>query len=392
MRKLRDLFSLRAFALLWGPIVLISAAHFLTSDEYVWVHNILRRLYYIPIVIGAFGWGLPGSLAASLFSSLVYLPHAFQVVTHHFYHDPGGSSEKVLEILLFNIMAFITGMLVERERRVAAGGRARAAARVGVDRADPRVRRERRRQEEIARTLSETLDEMKLLEEQLVRAGRLQALGEMTAGLAHEIKNPLASIKGAAEIIADTVPPDSPRRRMVEIQRTELERLTGLLERFLAFARPKEFVVSTVDLAALVTDTLSFVAPQAAKKNVRFETRIEPITINADREKVVQILLNIVLNAVEASPEGEVVTVEIERRRKGRLTYACLIVSDRGPGVPPAEREKVFNPFYTTKEGGTGLGLSIAARIADQHNGFIEIEDASEGGAVFCVYIPLHAS
>ncbi len=365
MKKIAELLSLKAWGLLWGPIFAITAAHFATSADLTWVHDILRRLYYLPIVVGAFGWGLRGALAASIVSSLIYLPHAFQLFVHHFHHDPGASTEKILEILLFNIIAFIAGTLVERERR------------------------ERRRQEEIARRLSETLEEMKLLEEQLIRSGRLQALGEMTAGLAHEIKNPLASIKGAADIIADAIPPDSPRRRMVEIQRTELERLTGLLERFLAFARPQEFVVSTVDLAVLVTDTVAFLAPQAAKKRVRFETRLEPITLSADREKLTQLLLNILLNAVDASPEESMVTVAVERRRKGKNEYVCIAVADRGPGVAQEIRDKVFNPFYTTKPHGTGLGLSIAARIADQHSGFIEVDDAPGGGAVFRIYLPL---
>ncbi len=365
VKKVGELLSLKAWGLLWVPILAITTAHFLTDAEMTWAHDILRRLYYLPIVLGAFGWGLAGALAASIVSSLIYLPHAFQLFVHHFHHDPGASTEKVLEILLFNIIAVVAGVLVERERR------------------------ERRRQEEIARKLSETLEEMKLLEEQLIRAGRLQALGEMTAGLAHEIKNPLASIKGAAELIADAVPPDSPRRRMVEVQRAELDRLTALLDRFLAFARPKEFVVSTVDLATLASDTVAFVAPQAAKKKVRFETRTEPLTISADREKLTQLLLNILLNAVDASPEDSVVTIIVERRRKGKNEYACIAVADRGPGVAPELRDKIFNPFYTTKSHGTGLGLSIAARIADQHRGFIEVEDAPEGGAVFRIYLPL---
>ncbi|HNT26597.1 MAG TPA: ATP-binding protein [bacterium] len=365
MRKGKELLSLRAWGLIWVPILAITTAHFTTNAEMVWVHDILRRLYYIPIVLGAFGWGLHGALAASVASSLVYLPHAFQMFVHHFHHDPGGSTEKILEILLFNIIALIAGVLVERERR------------------------ERRRQEEIARKLSETLDEMKLLDEQLIRAGRLQALGEMTAGLAHEIKNPLASIKGAADIIADAVPTDSPRRRMVDIQHAELERLTGLLERFLAFARPKDFVVSTVDITTLAVDTVSFIAPQAAKKQVNIQTRLEPLTLSADREKLTQLFLNILLNAVDASPEGSTVTVTTERRRKGKSDYACITVTDRGAGIAAELRDKVFNPFFTTKPDGTGLGLSIAARIADQHKGFIEVEDAPDGGAIFTVFLPL---
>ncbi len=365
MRKVKELLSLKAWGLIWLPILAITTAHFTTSAEMVWVHDILRRLYYIPIVLGAFGWGLHGALAASVASSIVYLPHAFSMFLHHFHHDPGGSTEKILEILLFNIIALIAGVLVERERR------------------------ERRRQEEIARKLSETLDEMKLLEEQLIRAGRLQALGELTAGLAHEIKNPLASIKGAAEIVADGIPADSPRRRMVDIQRAEIDRLTALLERFLAFARPKDFVVSAVDIAALMSDTVAFIAPQAAKKNVRIETRLTPLTLSADREKLTQLLLNLLLNAVDASPDGAAVTVATERRRKGKNDYACITVADTGSGIPAELRDKVFNPFYTTKPDGTGLGLSIAARIADQHKGFIEVDTAPDGGALFRIYLPV---
>jgi signal transduction histidine kinase len=147
--------------------------------------------------------------------------------------------------------------------------------------------------------------------------------------------------------------------------------------------------VSQVDLADIVGDTVAFIAPQAAKKKVRFDTDLVPITISADREKLTQLLLNVFLNALDASPEGAAVTVATIRRRKGRNEYACITVADRGAGIPAGMRDKVFNPFYTTKPDGTGLGLSIAARIADQHKGFIEADTAPEGGALFRIYLPV---
>lgn len=357
--------SSRAFVLVWGPIVAITAAHFSVGMDHHWLHDVLRRLYYIPIVLAAFAFGARGALASSLLVSLLYAPHAF--TTMHGIRDPGGSVEKILEILLYNVIAYITGTLADRERR------------------------ERVNQERIAKQLAESLDEVRTMEQQLVRAAKLRALGELTAGLAHEIKNPLASLRGAAEIISDEVRPDSPRWKMVEVQKREFERLTQLLERFLSFARPQASIVAESSVAELLEPVVSLLAAQAAKRGVRVDVEVSSpcAPVRCDKDQVTAVLLNVILNAIQAAAENGVVRVSTQVRTRGRRVFCTLDVEDDGVGVPVEMRERIFNPFVTTKEGGTGLGLSIAARIMDAHEGFIEALDGPSGGALFRLWFPV---
>jgi signal transduction histidine kinase len=360
--------SPRAFLMLWIPIALISLFHYSTGASHHWLHDIFRRLYYIPIILGAFSYGIRGGLSASVLASLAYAPHAF---THYFEHDPAVTVEKGLEILLYNIVALITGYLAQRERA------------------------ERLRQESIAKELANTLDEKKLLEEQLIRAGKLKALGELTAGIAHEIKNPLASIKGAAEAIADEIAEDSPRRKLVDIQNKELDRLGQTLERFLSFARPNSFMVSRIDLCELVTHVVHLVEPQARKKAVEVlaDCADGPVFFDGDRDQLTQVLVNLVINASDAMPQGGRVSLKIGSEMFGGRDYKVIDVIDTGPGIEKESLERIFDPFFSTKEGGTGLGLPISSNIIDGHGGFIKASQGSNGqGTRFSVFLPVTVS
>ena len=355
-----------AWLMLWIPIAAITYLHYATGASHHWLHDIFRRLYYIPIILGAFSYGLKGGLSAAVLASLVYAPHAF---SHFFVHDPAASIEKLLEIVLYIVVALITGYLAQRERS------------------------ERLRQQSSAQELSRTLEEKKLLEQQLIRAGKLKALGELTAGIAHAIKNPLASIMGTAEAIADEVSEDSPRRKLVKIQEKELKRLGQTLERFLAFARPSSFMPSRIDLRELVKHVLDLVETQARKTAV--EVVAEPASaalfVNGDRDQLTQVLVNLVLNACDAMPQGGQVRMSLRSETIGERAYRIIDVIDTGPGIPTASRERVFDPFFSTKESGTGLGLSISANIVDGHGGLIRIENGpNDVGSVVSVLLPEH--
>lgn len=349
------LWSKQAWLYLWIPVLLISIAHYSTGAGHHWVHDIFRRMYYIPIVLGAFAFGLRGALAASVFASLIYSPHAF---TQMFEHDPAHTLEKVLEILLYNVVALITGALADQQYRM-------------------------------AKRLEEALEDKEVMAQQLIRSGRLQALGELTAGLAHEIKNPLASLKGSAEIIADEIPDPSPRRRMVDIHMKELDRLNDLLERFLSFARPRAFEIKSINICDIVNKTITLVSSQAGQRQIQIEWS-QPdseMIIHGDGEKISQVIINLILNAIQASPDNGRIEVACSRESQGRRKFACLEIKDNGAGIPLDQQEKIFNPFFTTKESGTGLGLSIASRIVDEHDGFIKVENPAEGGASFKVFL-----
>ena len=357
----------RAFLFLWLPVVAVTVAHFGTPMEQEWLHDVLRRLYYIPIIVGAFLFGLRGALLTSVVVTALYVPHAFWMVGPHAHHhgmisaDPTGTANKILELVLYNVVALVTGLLVEKERRA-------------------------------RRDVEHKMVEMQAMEQQLVRSGRLQSLGELTAGLAHEIKNPLASLKAASAIVADEIPATSPRRKMVTILEKEIDRLAALLDRFLAFARPGQLTFARVKLADIVEQAIALVKPQADVRHValRVDNAAPNLVIQGDADKLTQILLNVLLNAVQFSPEGGHVEVRHQERVLPHGRFAVVSILDEGPGIAAVDRERSFDPFFSTRENGTGLGLAIASRLMDEHKGYIEVANPpGRGGTELLLRFPL---
>ena len=356
----------RALLFIWLPVLVVTVAHFGTPPEHEWLHDVLRRLYYIPIIVGAFLFGLRGALLTSLVTTLLYLPHAFWMTGPHAHHhgmmhaDPTGTANKILELVLYNVVALVTGLLVEKEQRA-------------------------------RRDVEQKIVEMQAMEQQLVRSGRLQALGELTAGLAHEIKNPLASLKTASAIVADEIPESSPRRKMVVILQKEIDRLALLLERFLSFARPSHLTLAEVDVLRAVDMAVALVKPQADVRRVALQVDVQTpgLVIQGDPDKLTQILLNVLLNAVQFTPEGGEVLVQGRERALPHGKFAVVAILDQGPGIKEADRERIFDPFFSTRENGTGLGLSIASRLTDEHRGYIEVKNRPDRGAEFLLFFPL---
>jgi signal transduction histidine kinase len=285
--------------------------------------------------------------------------------------DPADALEKGLEILLYNIVAVVAGMLVDRERR------------------------EREKQERLATRLGDALAEQRRIEAQLIRAGKLGALGEMTAGIAHEIKNPLHALKGTAEILRDAVPEGVPERRMLELHITEIDRLDQTADRFLSFARPIPANRRPVEPESLIDRVVSLVSTQARQEGV--ETVVAtPGAMNlpkvtGDRDLLVQLLLNIALNGVQAMAPGGggTLTFSLGTERQGGKEYVRVRVANTGPPIPEENLERIFDPFYTTKDGGTGLGLSICSRIADEHESALTVRNLpGERGVEFSLSLP----
>ena len=361
----RRLISWRMVVGVWLPIAVVSAVHYGTPPCHHWVHDVARRLYYLPIILGAFFAGTRGGLSAATIASVAYIPHAF---THIAHMDPSGPLEKFLEVILYVVVGLVGGMLVDRERA------------------------ERLRQEELARKLQLTLDDLKETEQQLVRSGRLGALGELTVGLAHEIRNPLHAMRGTAEIVREAVDEGSPQRRMADLQLQEIDRLSGVLERFLAFARPQVTHQVEVDLRDVVRRVEELTAAQASKGDVAVEVNhtASPQLVVGDPEQFVQVALSLVLNGLDAlqeCPSGRWLRVSLSVEQRGSNTYRVMDISNAGPPIPGDMLERIFDPFVTTKDAGTGLGLSIAARIVDAHQGHIEASNL-DGGVSFRVWIP----
>lgn len=365
---LRAVFAPKAVLSAWIPCLAITVLHYRTGAHHTWVHDVLRRLYYLPILFAAFSTGLRGAIGLSVFASLIYFPHAFtSLVTQ----DPGDALEKGLEIVLYNLVGVVAGVLVDRERR------------------------ERKKQKRLAEDLSAALEEQRRMESQLVRAGRLGALGELTAGIAHEIKNPLHAMKGTAEILRDVVPEGTPERRMLELHMEEIDRLAQAAERFLRFAAPAPADRCPLDMRDVAGRAASLIEAQARREGVTLEvvpfTGAEAPKVLGDQDQLTQLLLNIAINAVQAmaSGKGGRLTFSVEAAAQGGKEFVITRVANTGPPIPEGQLERIFDPFFTTKDGGTGLGLSICFRIADQHEGVLSVRNLPEGAGVeFSLALP----
>ena len=221
---------------------------------------------------------------------------------------------------------------------------------------------------------------------QLHHAERLAVLGELTAGIAHEVRNPISGIRGAAEIVgrADVAP--EVRAEFAAILLKETTRLNQVVENILSFARLHQEQLEDADLAEVVRRAVALVGKEAERRGVVIVQDVPPdIRLHTDPPLLQQVLLNLLLNAIQAMPGGGTVTVAA-KTVDGRL---ALSVGDTGPGIAPELHESVFTPFFTTKADGTGLGLAIARRIARGMRGDIRLRSTPGAGAEFTLDVPL---
>jgi two-component system, NtrC family, sensor kinase len=220
---------------------------------------------------------------------------------------------------------------------------------------------------------------------QLRQSERLAAVGRLAAHVTHEVRNPLNSIRLNVELLEEDVADAAPeaRRVLASIVR-EVDRLTDLTDQYLRLVRLPEPRRKLTELAALVRDVTSFLAPEMELANVRFELALEDVTIAVDENQLRQALLNLCRNAREAMPDGGRVRIELSPVAVG----ARLRVQDEGSGIPEGERAKIFDLFYTTKQHGTGLGLPLTLQIVAAHGGRIECLPGPNGGAIFELWLP----
>jgi two-component system sensor histidine kinase PilS (NtrC family) len=234
------------------------------------------------------------------------------------------------------------------------------------------------------------LTPVKLMEERVRIADRLAGVGELAAGLAHEIRNPLASIAGSSQMLRETPELQEDARMLLDIIERESTRLNGLITDFLAYTGPSLRNVGPVNLADLIGEVVDAVrAGEAREKGVEVEKMsLRNMFVDGDAEQLKQVLWNLVRNAVQATPPGGFVRLDLFPQLRHAEHYAVTTVSDTGKGIDPAITAKIFNPFFTTKEGGTGLGLAISQRIVQFHKGFIEARSQPGHGSIFSVFLP----
>jgi two-component system sensor histidine kinase HydH len=221
----------------------------------------------------------------------------------------------------------------------------------------------------------------------------LAALGQLSAGLAHEIRNPLSTIKGSAEMLLKNVDTDNAvSHELAGFISTEVDRTNALVTRFLDFARPLELHLEKTEITEVIDEAVAQVEKHTPPLDVSIYKNYSPDipAFLLDRQLIERVLYNLLLNAAQASPPQGSVTVKTRQiGDTGVDDRVEISVIDRGAGIAPKDRESIFNPFFTTKSSGVGLGLAIVSKIVDEHGGEITVESEPGAGSVFHVLLPV---
>ena len=242
------------------------------------------------------------------------------------------------------------------------------------------------------------LTEFRHMQERVRRMDRLAVAGELAAGIAHEIKNPLASLSGSIQMLRDEVEFGPMQQRLMDITMREAERLNALVNEFLLFSRPEKAVDRSVEVNEVIKDTLEMLknSPELSRP-IRIEKKLgDNVWVHIDAQRLQQVIWNLVLNAVqEMTNSGRVTIATAVRTNRSEAEVqqkvAEISIADTGPGIPPENQGKVFDPFFTTKDHGTGLGLTIVHRIVEDYGGEIFLESDGRSGTTFKLHFPLAA-
>ncbi len=328
-------------------------------------------IYFLPVVTAAEYFGPLATLVWTALAAAAYCSYLYPALEEY---EITAESYGLLaiRILFFFLAAMVVNRFVVENRR------------------------QTRRYQELAETLAETNRRLELAQEEARRSERLAALGQLSAGLAHEIRNPLGVIKGSAEMLTQKLGQSNPlATELAGYISSETNRLSALVTRFLDFARPLHAELTRQRITTVLDRALNDVAILWKGAAVRVEREYEANLpeLPLDENLAEQAFLNIVQNAYDAmggsgGGAGGVLRASARKSQGGGREGIEVRIEDSGPGIPAALREQIFNPFVTTKKTGVGLGLSIVSKIMDGHRGSIRIESGA-GGACFVLFFPV---
>jgi two-component system, NtrC family, sensor histidine kinase HydH len=357
-----------------GGILGVSVLHYFTPLSEPVLHDIYQRLYYLPIILAAFWFGMKGGIGTAIIVSLPHVVYQWGGYAGHSGHN-AMEVDKFLEILIYNLVGAVTGFLSEQEK----------------------CRRDQL--ERTAAGLERSYQELQCqsdctirIEEQLRKAERLSVLGELSAVLAHEIRNPLGSIHGTAEILKDDYRPGDKKYEFLDILLKESDRLNRVVEDFLRLSRPQPLVLAPCNIGEELRSIVMLVAAEAKDRDIRLEVHAdENLEITGDKDKLHQAFLNIIINGLQAVPDKGSIVIEARMLNNAAPDVAELeiIFRDSGPEIPEDLQKKIFEPFFSTKKDGTGLGLSIAKKIIESHAGNLTVVSEAQKGTAFKVRLPV---
>jgi two-component system, NtrC family, sensor histidine kinase HydH len=340
-------------------VLVITALHYGTSTDHMYLHQIYQRGYYIPIVLASFWFEILGGLATAAGLTLLYLVHIWRDWGHH----PEYSFHQYAEIAMYLLIAVLVGYLSRVQRKI------------------------RERLEAAGAELKSAYGKLNETFNQLRHSDRLASLGQLSAGIAHEIRNPLGSIHGVVDILGKDISSEDPRFEFVRIARQEIARLEKLTSRVLQFSKPAPPRQFPIDWREIAESARSLCADQAARQGVEIEFPIEApqAIIHVDPEQIKQVLINILINGIQAQPDGGKIIFH-GQVEAGVLT---LSIRDNGQGIKPEQLDVVFDPFFTTKREGTGLGLAISYQLVKNNGGNLRVTSEHGRGACFHVSFPV---
>ncbi len=326
------------------------------NSAYFWI-------MLVPVVSAAITLGEAGTVIFTVLASGVYLSFLLLLDWERYEIPPEELPLLWLRLAFLAVIGYLTRRLAEAHRTEA-----------------------RRAQATVAQ-LAEANRSLQEAEAAMRRSERLAALGQLSAGLAHELRNPLGTIRASAEMLVKNVPEKSDMaRELAGFISSEVDRTNSLVTRFLEFARPLELQPQKAELAEVIDRAITQIERGQPRHDVTIYRNYSPDVrpFPFDAELMERVFYNLLLNAAQATPPGGEVTV------KTRLVGESVEVSviDRGSGIEPAQVENIFNPFFTTKKTGVGLGLAIVSKIVDLHGGKISVESQPGKGSIFRIFLP----
>ena len=361
-------------------IVMISVLHYTTSTMKWQYHLIYMQSYFIPILVAAFQFGVRGGILSAVLVSILYLPHVML--------QWGGLVEtnmmRFLQIFLFYVIGYLTGFKAQREME-----------------GKKRFQETASELERHLQILNEQTEQLSDLEGQLRQYDRLSVIGELTASLAHEVRNPLGSIRGAVEIMQDEIPDTMRKSDFFRILIEETQRLNTVVEKYLQYARRQSPEIKNFDIRETIQSTRILLSRQFGRSGHELNLHLpdKPCMTSGDPNQLWQILINLLLNAHQAMPEqGEILVnlsvieanniAEKEKQEPNNNIWYRISITDHGVGLTAEQMEKIFQPFFSSKSAGTGLGLAIVKRIVEENKWQMEIESKPEEGTTFHLILP----
>ena len=331
------------------------------------INSTYYLIYFLPVVTAAMLFDGTGTLIWTAVTSAVYCSLLIPAL-RDYELSPGGATELALRNIFFFLAAMVVNRFVSESRRQA------------------------QRYRLLAEELAETNRRLEQAQEEARRSERLAALGQLTAGLAHEIRNPLAVIKGSAETLTRRLQSADPvTTEVAGYISSEVNRLNTIVTRFLNFARPLKLERRPTQIPPLLDRALKVAYERwpEAKVEVAQQYSENLPEMSVDPDLCEQAFVNLVLNAYEAMTDtGGRLTVRVGAANSDGRRGVEVGIEDTGPGIPPELHEQVFNPFFTTKKEGVGLGLSLVSKIVDDHRGWIRISSEPGKGACFRLFLP----